>query len=191
MSENSRGADNPLSPERRLLLGGLAAAVGAAAMGEAGATTAPVASAARPDADASLRDAIDTVVIIYAENRSFNNLFGDFPGVEQPLSAVRPERYIQRDRDGTVLKQLPPIWDGLVPHRQVVEHREYLGDETVYAPLANAPFALTTPEGDPLPHGLVTRDLVHAFYNNQLQINGGRNDGFVAWGNSGALVMGY
>lgn len=191
MNENPPGSDEPLSPERRLLLGGLAAAVGAAAMGDAGAASAPAAPAVRPVTDAALRDAIDTVVIIYAENRSFNNLFGDFPGVEQPLSAVRPERYLQRDRDGSVLKQLPPIWEGLVPHRQVVEHREYLSDETVYAALANAPFALTTPEGDPLPHGLVTRDLVHAFYNNQLQINGGRNDGFVAWGNSGALVMGY
>ncbi|MEO6926593.1 MAG: acid phosphatase, partial [Rhodanobacter sp.] len=29
------------------------------------------------------------------------------------------------------------------------------------------------------------------FYENQLQINGGRNDGFVAWGNTGALVMGH
>ncbi len=191
MNENPPGSDEPLSPERRLLLGGLAAAVGAAAMGAAGTSPAPAAPAARPAADAALRDAIDTVVVIYAENRSFNNLFGDFPGVEQPLSAVRPERYIQRDRDGRVLKQLPPIWEGLVPHRQVVEHREYLSDESFYAALANAPFALTTPEGDPLPHGLVTRDLVHAFYNNQLQINGGRNDGFVAWGNSGALVMGY
>jgi len=191
MSENPPGSDEPVSPERRLLLGGLAAAVGAAAMGNAGAASAPAAPAAKPVTDATLRDAIDTVVIIYAENRSFNNLFGDFPGVEQPLSAVRPERYIQRDRDGRVLEHLPPIWDGLVPHRQVVEHREYLSDETACAALANAPFALTTPEGDPLPHGLVTRDLVHAFYNNQLQINGGRNDGFVAWGNSGALVMGY
>src|SRR3546814_7594152 len=105
-------------------------------MGDAGAASAPAAPAARPATDAALRDAIDTVVIIYAENRSFNNLFGDFPGVEQPLSAVRPERYIQRDRDGRVLKQLPPIWEGLVPHRQVVEHREYLSDETVYAALA-------------------------------------------------------
>src|SRR3546814_20405263 len=76
-------------------------------------------------------------------------------------------------------------------HRQVVEHREYLSDETVYAALANAPFPLKTPEGDPLPHGLVTRDLLHAFYNNQLQINGGRNDRFFAWGNSCALVMGF
>jgi len=191
MNEKPPGSDEPLSPERRLLLGGLAAAVGAAAIGDAGAVSPPAAPAAKPVTNAALREAIDTVVVIYAENRSFNNLFGDFPGVEQPLSAVRPERYLQRDRDGSVLKQLPPIWEGLVPHRQVVEHREYRSDEPFYAALANAPFALTTPEGDPLPHGLVTRDLVHAFYNNQLQINGGRNDGFVAWGNSGALVMGY
>jgi acid phosphatase len=37
---------------------------------------------------------------------------------------------------------------------------------------------------------VITRDLWHVFYQNQMQINGGRNDGFVAWGNSGALVMG-
>src|SRR3546814_13263472 len=92
---------------------------------------------------------------IYAENRSFNNLFGDFPGVEQPLSGVAPDRSLQRDRDGSVLERLPPIWEGLVPHRQVVEHREYLIDEKGIAPLPNAPFALSTPAGDPLPHGLV------------------------------------
>ncbi len=191
MNENPASSDEPLSRERRLLLGGLAAMVGAAAIGDAGATSAYAAPIGEQAIDAALRDAIETVVIIYAENRSFNNLFGDFPGVEQPLSGVSSGRSIQRDRDGSVLKRLPPIWEGLVPHRQIVEHREYLIGEKDIAPLANAPFALRTPEGDPLPHGLVTRDLVHTFYNNQLQINGGRNDGFVAWGNSGALVMGH
>src|SRR3546814_3793088 len=96
--------------------------------------------------DGNLDRYIDTVVVIYAENRSFNNLFGDFPGVEQPLSGVAPERALQRDRDGSVLERLPPIWEGLVPHRQVVEHREYLIDEKGIAPLPNAPFALSTPE---------------------------------------------
>lgn len=181
-------SDEPENPDRRLLLGGLAAVAGAAAVGAADAAVRP---ARRGDEDAALRAHVDTVVVIFAENRSFNNLFGDFPGLEQPLSKVPPERFLQRDRDGTLLKQLPPIWEGLVPHRQVVEHREYLIDEKDIAPLPNAPFPLRTPEGDPLPHGLVTRDLVHAFYNNQLQINGGRNDGFVAWGDSGALVMGH
>src|SRR4029079_6339258 len=83
------------------------------------------------------------------------------------------------------------IWGGMVPAKQVVEHREYAIGPDDLVGLPNAPFALTTPDGDPLPHGLVTCDLIHAFYNNQLQINGGRNDGFVAWGDSGALVMGH
>jgi acid phosphatase len=33
---------------------------------------------------------------------------------------------------------------------------------------------------------MITRDLVHLFYHNQMQINGGKNDGFAAWGDSGA-----
>jgi acid phosphatase len=141
--------------------------------------------------DAALRAKIDTVVVIYAENRSFNNLFADFPGLEQPLSAVPPERARQRDRDGRVLETLPKIWDGMVPDKQVVEHAEFQIGEDAITGLPNGPFALKTPEGDPLPHGVVTRDLIHSFYNNQWQINGGRNDGFVAWGDSGALVMGH
>ena len=78
-----------------------------------------------------------------------------------------------------------------MPHKQVVNHRRYQIGEDDITGLPNAPFALRTPAGEPLPHGLVTRDLVHAFYQNQMQINGGRNDGFVAWGDSGALVMGH
>jgi len=130
-------------------------------------------------------------VIIYAENRSFNNLFANFPGLERPLSSVKPDAFLQRDRDGSVLDHLPPIWGGLVPDEQVVEHRSFKINADAYPPFPNRPFKLETPEGDPLPHGLVTRDLVHTFYNNQLQINGGLNDGFVAWGDSGALVMGH
>src|SRR3546814_16894423 len=58
--------------------------------------------------DGNLDRYIDTVVVIYAENRSFNNLFGDFPGVEQPLSGVAPDRSIPRARYGSVLEPLPP-----------------------------------------------------------------------------------
>ncbi|RML93941.1 Acid phosphatase, partial [Pseudomonas syringae pv. maculicola] len=49
-------------------------------------------------------------MVIYAENRSFNNLFGNFPGVQKPLSSVRPADYVQRDRNGTLLDKLPPAW---------------------------------------------------------------------------------
>jgi acid phosphatase len=46
-------------------------------------------------------------------------------------------------------------------------------------------------EGKPLPEGVITRDLWHLFYQNQMQINGGKNDGFAAWGNTGGMVMGH
>ncbi|MET3709966.1 acid phosphatase [Sphingomonas trueperi] len=173
-------ADTLANPQRRTLLG----AAGVAAMLAA----APSEAAGRGTGALS---AIETVVVIYAENRSFNNLFAGFPGLADPLAAAPPARTAQRDRDGSVLKALPKIWEGMVPDEQVVEHRRYKIGPDDLPPLANAPFALATPEGDPLPHGVVTRDLVHAFYQNQLQINGGRNDGFVAWGDSGALVMGH
>src|SRR5262245_22416439 len=68
------------------------------------------ASAAR--IDAFLDTNIDTVVVIYAENRSFNNLFPNFPGLQQPLSRVPAEKFQQRDRDGSILANLPPIWGG-------------------------------------------------------------------------------
>ena len=57
-------------------------------------------------------NAIDTVVVIYAENRSFDNLYGSFPGANG-LQNVTPENSTQVDRDGTVFKELPPVWDGL------------------------------------------------------------------------------
>jgi acid phosphatase len=173
--------------DRRDLLTSLAA-IGA--LGAFGPAFAAAPTRARRKADRALREAIDTVVVLYAENRSFNNLFADFPGLQHPLSALPPEAARQRDRDGRLLETLPPIWRGLAPTAQVVEHRSHHIRQDDITGLANAPFVLKTPDGDPLPTGLITRDLVHAFYNNQLQINGGRNDGFVAWGDSGALVMG-
>jgi acid phosphatase len=170
--------------DRRHVIGGLAG-TGVAQV------TAPALAARERDIDRFLRDKIGHVVVIYAENRSFNNLFSNFPGLAHPLSALSTDRLVQRDRDGTVLKGLPPIWGGLVPTQQTLDGVPYLIGQEAITALANGPFSLRTSDGTPLPHGLITRDLVHAFYHNQMQINGGRNDGFVAWGDSGALVMGH
>ena len=182
---------------RRRLLGGMATTGAVLALGgvaESASAAAAKASGPAPTGaalDALLEKHIQNVVVIYAENRSFNNLFANFPGLLEPLKDVPPERYIQRDRDGSVLKTLPNIWGGLVPHEQTVDHRTYKIAEDAITGLPNAPWELHTGDGTPLPHGVVTRDLVHAFYNNQLQINGGKNDGFVAWGDNGALTMGH
>nr|WP_238540984.1 acid phosphatase [Herbaspirillum sp. YR522] len=141
--------------------------------------------------DSALREKVKTIVVIYAENRSFNNLFGDFPGVEKPLSSLKPGDYQQRDRDGSLLKQLPPTWGGVVSVAQSIEGVTYEAGKQVQDNLPNAPFAMKGPHGEALPLGLVTRDLWHLFYQNQMQINGGKNDGFVAWADSGGLVMGH
>ncbi|WP_049623344.1 acid phosphatase [Frateuria defendens] len=189
--------DAPDNPERRRLLGEMAVAGAALTLGApaiaAGHPKPAAAASALPPAelDRLLRERIRHVVVIYAENRSFNNLFADFPGVEKPLAALKPEDYRQRDRDGSLLETLPPVWHGLAPQKQVVNHRSYQVLEEHLTGLPNAPWALRTGEGEPLPHGVVTRDLVHRFYENQQQINGGRNDGFVAWGDTGAMVMGH
>src|SRR3569623_1307909 len=68
-------------------------------------------SGPRKDAAADLT-LIDTVVVIYAENRSFDNLYGSFPGANGVAKASARSR-TQRDRDGKPFRELPPIWDGL------------------------------------------------------------------------------
>ncbi|NOT83844.1 MAG: acid phosphatase, partial [Methylococcaceae bacterium] len=59
--------------------------------------------------------------------------------------------------------------------------------------LPNAPFRIDAPPGElpGLALNTATPDLVHRFYNNQMQINGGSNNLFAAWSNVGGLTMGY
>ncbi len=128
---------------------------------------------------------IATVVMIYAENRSFDNLYGSFPGANGLLQ-VTPAGYTQLDRDGSVLKELPPIWDGLTAKGVVPAVTQA---QTEHLP--NAPFAIDDPKGFNTPLSVTTHDLWHRFYQNQMQIDGGKNDRFVAYADSGALVMGH
>jgi acid phosphatase len=142
--------------------------------------------------DRLLRDKVKTVVVIFAENRSFNNLFADFPGLEKPLSSLQPQDYLQLDRDGkTVLPHLPQVPGGWLPSDQVSDGVAYAGGQQYQTGLPNAPFALKGPNGEPLPLSLITRDLCHVFYQNQMQINGGKNNMFVAWADSAAFTMGH
>ncbi|EZI25796.1 acid phosphatase [Pseudomonas extremaustralis] len=187
----------PVDTSRRRFLGGAAVLGVGATLGACGDTRdAPGKPVARPltpqELDKALRDQVKTVVVIYAENRSFNNLFADFPGVEKPLSALSAADCQQRDRDGSVLTSLPPVWGGVLQvGAQSVDGVTYPNAVQFQENLPNAPFALKGPNAEDLPLSLVTRDLWHVFYQNQMQINGGKNDGFVAWADSGGLVMGH
>jgi len=146
--------------------------------------TAGMASAAG-SAPAAARgiEQIETLVVIYAENRSFDNLYGGFPHADGLPKTVR---YPQRDRDGTVLKELPPIWGGLTAKGVTPPITQAATEH-----LPNRPFAIDDPKGFNLGLGVTHRDMWHRFYQEQMQIDGGKNDKFVAWADSGAMVMGY
>lgn len=137
---------------------------------------------------------IGHIVVIYGENRSFDNKFGFFPGAaglrDLPESAAT-----QVDRDGTTLPRLPAIWGGVIdshmiglkpPAPQVTQI-----PQSATTDLPNRPFAINDPDGFNLSAGVATRDLVHRFYEHQMQINGGKNDMFAAWSDAGGLVMGH
>lgn len=145
----------------------------------------------------ALKSNINTIVVIYAENRSFDNLYGNFPGANglsaivgadgKPTAAYFP----QKDRDGkTVLPTLPQTWNGVTARgaTPVITQAQSAG-------LPNQPFPIETAfqknSGVTLSTSSVTRDLYHRFYENQMQINGGRNDMFAAWADSGGFTMGY
>src|SRR2546421_3467764 len=52
---------------------------------------------------------IDHIVVIYAENRSFDHLYGLFPGAEG-IANASASQYTQLDHDGKPLPRLPAVW---------------------------------------------------------------------------------
>ncbi|MDY7546549.1 acid phosphatase [Glaciimonas sp. CA11.2] len=133
---------------------------------------------------------IQTVVVIYAENRGFDNLYGLFPGADG-IPGVNPSSrsaaYPQKDFDGNTLPALPPSWGGMTAAGQT---KVITQAQTANFP--NKPFQIDDVNGPVFTDSsVVTRDLVHRFYNNQMQINGGKNDQFAAYSDAGGLSMGY
>ncbi|OHX13115.1 acid phosphatase [Chromobacterium sphagni] len=137
---------------------------------------------------------IKNVVVIYAENRGFDNLYGLFPGANG-IPGVNPAsrgQYVpQKDFDNSALPVLPPTWGGLTAAGQTVTLNQA---QTMN--FANKPFQIDDANGlngtgVVVPQSVVTRDLVHRFYNNQMQIDGGANDKFAAYTDAGGLTMGY
>jgi acid phosphatase len=128
-------------------------------------------------------DQIQTVVVIYAENRSFDNLYAHFPGADG-IGQASQASLQQRDRDGSVLSELPPVWDGLTAKGVTPPVTQAATEH-----LPNQPFTVDDPQGFDVSLGTITHDLWHRFYQNQMQIDGGKNDMFVAWADSGAMPM--
>jgi len=121
---------------------------------------------------------IEHIIVIYAENRSFDHLYGLFPGANG-IGQATPEQYTQLDHDGKPFTDLPPIWASKDGHHPAIP-----------ATVPNRPFRIDQPPVD-LPASVQSRDLVHRFYQNIEQINGGRNNRYAAISDAGGLAMGY
>src|SRR4051794_7332222 len=80
-------------------------------------------SCATPPGGGNAVNAVDTLVVIYAENRAFDTMYGLFPGAEG-IPGVNPSAVEaavpQKDFDGSVLATLPPTWGGLTANGQPV-----------------------------------------------------------------------
>src|SRR5512132_4548892 len=72
------------------------------------------ACATGPAPERASLERIQHIVVIYAENRSFDHLYGLFPGANGIADATS-EQYTQVDRDGKPLAELPPSWKGKDP----------------------------------------------------------------------------
>ena len=122
---------------------------------------------------------IEHIVVIYAENRSFDHLYGLFPGAEGIASATA-EQKTQLDHDGTPLPHLPPAY----------EHGKPDPHNPAVAGLPNGPFRIDLP---PVNRRMdeVLPSPWHLYYQNKEQINGGKNNMFAAMANVGGWAMGY
>jgi acid phosphatase len=110
---------------------------------------------------------INHLVVIYDENHSFDNLYGQFPGANG-ISKASDTSTTQVDLAGNPLPCLS------VP-------------SLTAACLPNQPFDITAYQ----PTDQNTRDLVHRYYQEQVQIDGGRMDKFVTVSDAEGLAMGY
>lgn len=118
---------------------------------------------------------IGHVVVIFDENRSFDSMFGHFPGADGLANAG--DHAVQIGPDGQPYKTLPHPIDS---HISAVDPR-------FPTDLPNKPFDLA--------HYVKiedkTGDMIHAFYHEQMQINGGMMNRYAAVSDAGGLVMGY
>jgi phospholipase C len=120
---------------------------------------------------------IEHILVVYLENRSFDNLYGLFPGANGLSQADGTAQQV--DKDGKPYATLPPAID--------TTRKPPAADPRFPADLANKPFEI----GKYVPLDQKTSDLVHRFYQEQLQIDGGKMDKFAAYSDAAGLVMGY
>ena len=119
---------------------------------------------------------IEHVVVSYAENHSFDNLYGLFPGAEGIANATLQQR-TQLGHDGKPLPELLLLGRDGKP-------------DPAYPHLPNAPFRIDAAPVNRALSGIVPSP-PHDFFHHQAQVNGGANNLFAAMSSVGGWTMGH
>ncbi|WDF56694.1 alkaline phosphatase family protein [Mucilaginibacter sp. KACC 22063] len=114
---------------------------------------------------------VNHVVVIYMENHSFDNLYGSFAGANGLANATAANT-TQVDANGNPYQYLPPV----------------TGSSTFPTNLPNTYFNID----QYVSNDQLTPDVLHRYYQEQMQIDGGKMDKFALYNaNSAGLSQGY
>ena len=172
----------------------------------------PVAVAGADDRSDKLQK-INHIVVIYQENHSFDNLYGGWEGVNGRANAdaAHTQQINQSGAPFNCLLQDDVNLTSPSPLPTTCTETITLPAKTINSDLVNKPFSIdeliqptdtTCPplngafmangykKGTGQPGGC-TRDLVHRFYQEPYQINGGQMNRYVTGSDAVGLVMGY
>lgn len=132
---------------------------------------------------------IDHIIVIFEENRSFDSLYGNFPGANGLSHAKHAPPQV--DAKGHAYKTLP-LACASSPFRLTIEPSTQtqkcdVVDMRFPPNLKNAPFDA----GQYIALDQLTGELTHHFPEEQMQIDGGRMDKFAAISSAGGLAMGH
>ena len=168
----------------------------------------PAGGAAASSAGSDRLSRINHIVVIYQENHSFDNLYGSWEGVNG-LRDAPPARTTQVNQAGTPYDCLLQNDVNLTSPPLSATCTDTTTGTTFTSHFTNQPFtiddyippsATTCPapgvsapngvlNGSGLPGGC-TRDLVHRFYQEQYQLNDGRQNRYVTGSDAVGLTMG-
>jgi phospholipase C len=160
--------------------------------------------------DASPLSKIQHVVVVYEENHSFDNIYGGWEGVNG-LSGTPASQTIQVGQSGVPYTCLLQNDVNLTSPPLTADCTDTTTGATFTSHFRNAPFridtyipstARTCPQpGVFAPNGLLpspsnlpggcTRDLVHRFYQEQYQLNGGGQNRYTTGSDAVGLTQGY
>ncbi len=153
---------------------------------------------------------VNHIVVIYQENHSFDNLYGSWEGVRGRASAP-PEHTAQISQGGDLYDCLLQNDVNLASPPLLPTCTNTHGGAFMSA-FVNAPFSIdayieptdkTCPPSNVFaPNGVLknspgalpggcTKDIVHRFYQEQYQINGGHMNRYVTGSDAAGLAMGY